>query len=86
MYRTLPVIIENNTLQGEARDLCFVSGFIFPIMTGVLYNIIQDQDNGCARETYKRTLTTFVNALYTIHSDCTIGLDLFRLEIESDQK
>ena len=57
-------------------------------MTGVLYNIIQDQDNGCARETYKRKHTTFVNAkgLYTVHSDSMIGIDLFRLEIESDQK
>ena len=40
----------------------------------------------CVRETYKRTLTTFVNAIYTVHSDHMRGIDLFRLEIESDQK
>ena len=28
---------------------------------------------------YERTLTTFVNVIYTVHSDCVIGIDLFQL-------
>ena len=76
MYRTSPVIIEKNTLQGEARHLRFASRpgspwLIYPIMTCVLcYNIIPyiyhispDQHNGCVREIYERKLTTFVNAI-----------------------
>ena len=30
-----------------------------------------------ARETYGRTLANFVNAIYTVRSDCMIGIDIF---------
>ena len=51
-------------------DIHFLASYISP-----------DQHNGCVRDTYERTLTTFVNAVYTIHSDCMIGIDRFQLEI-----
>ena len=101
MYRTLPVITENNILQGEARHLRFasrsaLSGLIYPIMTGVLcyniipyiYHIYQVQTNMTVVRERHKNVSTFVNAIgvYTVHSDYMIGIDLFRLEIESDKK
>ena len=57
--------------------------------TSVLYNIITyiyhispDQHNGYVRETYERTLTTFVNAINTVQSDCMIGIYLFRVVVD----
>ena len=41
MYRTSPVVIENNTLQAPSRrGPVRPVGAYFPIMTCVLYNII----------------------------------------------
>ena len=57
---------------------------MFPIMTGVLYNIIPispDQHNGVAKDTYGCSLPPFVNAIYTVYSDYMIGIDLFQVEI-----
>ena len=51
MHKTSQIIIENNTLQGEARPGSPCRG----LFSGVLYNIIPyiyhispDQNNGCA--------------------------------------
>jgi hypothetical protein len=94
MYRTSPSLLKIIPFRAKQGTSALHRGPVCPVgayLPGVLYcnfipykyRISPDQHNSCARETYERNLATFVNAigLYTVHSDCMIGIDLFRLEI-----